>query len=65
LAHRCRRGASTPSEPATLLTRLLERRFGTPLPNWAQGRIAGADTEALEEWGLRVLDVTNLEDILA
>jgi Putative transposase, YhgA-like/Domain of unknown function (DUF4351) len=49
---------------ATLLLRLLERRFGT-LPGWALDRIAAADTVALEEWSLRVLDATSLDDVLA
>jgi predicted transposase YdaD len=49
---------------AALLLRLLERRFGA-LPGWARDRIAAADTLALEEWGLRVLDAASLDDVLA
>ena len=49
---------------AALLLRLLERRFGA-LPGWAKDRIATADSVALEEWGLRVLDAGSLDDILA
>jgi hypothetical protein len=49
---------------ATLLRRLLERRFGA-LPDWALDRIAAADTAVLEDWGLRVLDAGSLEDVLA
>lgn len=49
---------------AALLRRQLERRFGA-LPGWALDRIATADTAALEEWGLRVLDAASLDDILA
>jgi hypothetical protein len=49
---------------AALLLRLLERRFGA-LPGWAKDRIATADTVALEEWGLRVLDAGSLDDVLA
>ncbi len=48
---------------ATLLTRLLEQCFG-PLPAWARDRIIAANTDTLEEWGLRVLDGTSLDDIL-
>jgi hypothetical protein len=48
---------------AALLGRLLERRFGV-LPGWARDRIATADTAALEEWGLRVLDAKSLDDVL-
>jgi hypothetical protein len=49
---------------AALLRRLLERRFGV-LPDWARDRIAAADSAALEEWGLRVLDAGSLDDVLA
>jgi hypothetical protein len=49
---------------ANLLRRLLERRFGA-LPDWARDRIATADSAALEEWGLRVLDAASLDDVLA
>jgi hypothetical protein len=48
---------------AALLLRLLERRFGL-LPAWAKDRIATAGTEALEEWGLRVLDGVSLDEVL-
>jgi hypothetical protein len=47
-----------------LLGRLLERRFGA-LPDWARARIASADTVALDEWGLRLLDGGSLDEILA
>jgi hypothetical protein len=49
---------------AALLRRLLERRFGA-LPDWARDRIAAADTAALEDWSLRLLDASSLEDVLA
>ena len=49
---------------ASLLLRLLERRFGA-LPDWARDRIATADTASLEEWGLRVLDAGSLDGVLA
>jgi len=49
---------------AALLRRQLERRFGV-LPDWARDRIAAADTAALEDWGLRVLDAGSLDDALA
>ena len=47
-----------------ILLRQLERRFGA-LPDWARDRIAAADTAALEDWGLRVLDAASLDDVLA
>ena len=46
-----------------LLTRQLERRFGT-LPDIAREKIAAADTELLEEWSLRVLDAKGIDDVL-
>lgn len=49
---------------AALLLRLLERRFGA-LPDWARDRIAAADTTALEQWGLRLLEAESLDDVLA
>jgi hypothetical protein len=48
---------------AALLTRLLERRFGT-LPDTAKDRIAAADVSSLEEWSLRVLDAGSLDEVL-
>jgi hypothetical protein len=48
---------------ATLLLRLLERRFG-PLPDWAADRVRAADIATLEEWGLRMLDAASLNDVL-
>ncbi len=47
---------------ATLLLRLLERRFGA-LPAPVRDRIA--DTATLEAWGLRVLDAGSLDEVLA
>jgi hypothetical protein len=49
---------------AALLLRLLEHRFGA-LPGWAKDRIATADTAALEDWGLRILDAASVDDVLA
>jgi hypothetical protein len=49
---------------AALLTRLLERRFGT-LPDWARDRVQAADTPAIKEWALRLLEAASLEDIFA
>jgi hypothetical protein len=48
---------------ATLLLRLLERRFGA-LPAAVRDRNAAADTAALETWGLRVLEAGSLDDVL-
>jgi hypothetical protein len=48
---------------ATLLLRQLEKRFGG-LPEPARDRVLAADTSALEEWGLRLLDAANLEEVL-
>jgi hypothetical protein len=48
---------------ATLLLRLLERRFGA-LPASVTNRVAAAGTATLEEWSLRVLDAKGLDDVL-
>jgi hypothetical protein len=48
---------------ATLLLRLLERRFGA-LPAGVRERVAAADAAALETWGLRVLDAGSIDDVL-
>ncbi|MBF0139501.1 MAG: Rpn family recombination-promoting nuclease/putative transposase [Magnetococcales bacterium] len=47
---------------AHLLTRLLQRRFGT-VPDWVSKKVADADQSLLEEWGLRVLDAESLEEV--
>ncbi|MBF0438170.1 MAG: Rpn family recombination-promoting nuclease/putative transposase [Magnetococcales bacterium] len=49
---------------ARMLTRQLQRRFGT-VPEWATGKIAKADLSVLEEWGLRVLDVGSLDEVFS
>jgi hypothetical protein len=45
-----------------LVRRQLERRFGA-LPAWVEEHIAAADTTALEQLGLRLLDATSLEEV--
>ena len=45
-----------------LVRRQLERRFGA-LPAWVEEYIAAADTTALEQLGLRLLDATSLEEV--
>ena len=47
---------------ATLLLRLLERRFG-PLPAAIRQRVAAADAETLLAWGERVLDADSLDEV--
>ncbi|MEO5371768.1 MAG: Rpn family recombination-promoting nuclease/putative transposase [Magnetococcus sp. DMHC-1] len=49
---------------ANMLTRLLQRRFGT-VPDWACVKITEADLSLLEKWGLRVLDAQSLEEVFA
>ena len=48
---------------AVLLTRLLERRFGT-LPLGVTHRIAAADTPTIEAWSLRLFDAASLDEVL-
>ena len=49
-------------ESASMLTRLLQRRFGDT-PTWARDKIAKADLSTLEEWSLRFVDAKFLEDV--
>jgi flagellar biosynthesis/type III secretory pathway protein FliH len=48
---------------ATLLLRLLERRFG-PLLDEVRNRVLAADRATLEAWAVRVLDAGSLTDVL-
>jgi predicted transposase YdaD len=45
-----------------LLRRLLARRFGS-LPEWVEQQLGAADTATLEQWGLRLLEATSLEEV--
>ena len=47
-----------------LLRRQLVRRFGA-LPEWVKEKLAGAELEQLEDWGLRLLDAKRLEEVFA
>ena len=47
---------------ATLLIKLLERRFGV-LPAWAHQQIEQSEKAALEAWGLRLLEAGSLEEV--
>ncbi len=49
---------------AKMLTRLLQRRFGT-VPDWASEKITKADLSSLEEWSLRFVDAQSLDDVFA
>ncbi len=49
---------------AKILTRLLQRRFGS-IPAWASEKITKATSQSLEEWSLRVLDAQSLEEVFA
>lgn len=49
---------------ATVLLRLLTRRFGE-LPEWVEGRLAGASREELEGWADRVLEAEALDEVFA
>ncbi len=49
---------------AKMLTHQLQRRFGN-IPDWANERIAKAESSSLEEWGLRIFDAESLDDVFA
>jgi hypothetical protein len=51
-------------EAMNILTRQLERRFG-PLPEAASQKLKAAELATLEDWSLRLLDATSLEQALA
>jgi hypothetical protein len=48
---------------AAMLLRQMQRRFGV-LPGWATERVTKADSTALEEWSLRILEAGSLEDVV-
>lgn len=48
---------------ADSLKRLLERRFGA-LPAWAAARIDKAEVAQLDAWLDRILDTTDVEDLI-
>ena len=50
-------------EAATMLRRLIERRFGA-IPIWAAEKLAHRSTAELEELSMRVLDAQSLEELL-
>jgi hypothetical protein len=47
---------------AALLRQQLQRRFGA-LPNWAEQKLTEASCEDLEQWGLKLLEAANLEEV--
>ncbi|MEO5371493.1 MAG: DUF4351 domain-containing protein, partial [Magnetococcus sp. DMHC-1] len=49
---------------ATMLTHLLQRRFGT-IPDWAREKVVKADVSTLEVWSLRIFDAQSLDDIFS
>jgi predicted transposase YdaD len=46
-----------------ILRRQIEKRFG-PIPKWAAERLAARSAAELEELSVRILDVTNIEELL-
>ncbi|MBF0435110.1 MAG: DUF4351 domain-containing protein [Magnetococcales bacterium] len=49
---------------ATILTRQLQRCFGT-VPDWASEKITSAELSSLEEWSLRIFDAQSLDDVFS
>ena len=47
---------------AKLLAQLLEKRFGS-LPDWAEQRLSEADSQQIEHWSHRLLEVDSLEAV--
>ena len=48
---------------ATILSLLLETRFGAALPASIQQRIAAANTDQIQNWVKRVLEAKSLDDV--
>ncbi len=51
-------------EGASMLTGLLQRRFGA-VPDWASEKIAEAEPPTLESWSLRIFDAQSLDDVFS
>ncbi|MBF0109504.1 MAG: DUF4351 domain-containing protein [Magnetococcales bacterium] len=51
-------------EGASMLTRLLQRRFGA-VPDWASEKITKAELPSIEEWSLRIFDAQSLDDVFS
>ena len=49
-------------EGASMLTRLLQRRFGN-VPTWASEKIAKAELPDLEAWSLQIFDAKTLDEV--
>ena len=49
---------------AEMLERLLQRRFGTPLPAWVRPRLQAADVTRLDQWAEQIFDAKSLEELL-
>ncbi len=47
-----------------MLERLLQRRFGCPLPAWVRPRLEAADTARLNNCAERISDATSIGDVL-
>jgi len=47
---------------ATELSRQLELKYGS-VPDWAQAKIAAANKDTLEQWGLKLLSAHSLEEV--
>ena len=47
-----------------LLKRLLQTRFGEPLPDWVEQRLAEAEYKQLEDWSVLILTAESLETVL-
>jgi hypothetical protein len=57
-------GTRVPQDLLEVRTMLVERRFGV-LSTWVHERVAAAETAALDEWGLRVMEPGPLDDVFA
>jgi hypothetical protein len=42
---------------------LLHARFGTDLPDWVPGKLNSADEQTLDQWMVRILNVSTIDDV--
>jgi flagellar biosynthesis/type III secretory pathway protein FliH len=48
---------------AHVLRSQLQRKFGEPLPGWAEEKLAHASRDQLEHWALTILDAKAIEQV--
>lgn len=55
--------AFLPHHRASRAEKWCNHKADCTLPCWVRGRVGAAETDALEEWGVRVLEAASLDEI--